>query len=273
MTTPADPRSRRISPVALVTGGGRGIGRAISERLARSGYAVAVNYVSDARSAEQLSSTLRSAGHRVEAVRADVSDPAEVAAMLAEITRRFGESPAIVVNNVGEFSLSQVHDTSVQRWQRVIDSNLNSAFYVTRELLPEMRRRRFGRIVFIGMAQMLAVRGAPSIAAYAVAKAGVAVLARSLAVEEAPHGITVNCVAPGLIDNGYLPPGQEEWMLGQCPSGRLGRPDEVADAVEFVISDKASYVNGATLSVSGGWEWENRQVEHNADVKRIFEET
>jgi NAD(P)-dependent dehydrogenase (short-subunit alcohol dehydrogenase family) len=269
MTTPTDARRPRV---ALVTGGGRGIGRVVSERLAVNGHAVAINYLDDARAAEELASSLRSDGLHAEAVRGDVSDPDAVTAMVAEVRSRFGESPAVVVNNVGEFSLGQVHETSAPRWRRIIDSNLNSAFYVTRELLPEMRRRRFGRVVFIGMAQMLRVRGAPSIAAYAAAKAGVAVLARSLAVEEAPHGITVNCVAPGLIDNGHLPPGQAEWMRGQCPSGRMGRPEEVADAVEFVISDRATYVNGATLSVSGGWEWENRQVEHNAEVRRLFDE-
>ena len=177
-----------------------------------------------------------------------------------------------MVNNVGEFILSQVHDTSVDRWKMVIDSNLNSAFYVTHEALPEMRRRRFGRVVFIGMAPTLQLRGAPNVAAYAVAKTGVAVLARSLAVEEAPYGITVNCVAPGLVDNGHLPPEQADWMRSRVPSGRLGRPAEVADTIAFVISDRAAYISGATISVSGAWEWDNRPVDHDAAVENLFED-
>jgi 3-oxoacyl-[acyl-carrier protein] reductase len=258
--------------VALVTGGGRGIGRAISRRLARDGYAVAINYLRDARAAEELAAELGSEGRIAVPVRADVTDPDAVERLLAEVADRLGDHPSVVVNNVGEFSLSQLRDTSTDRWRAVIDSNLNSAFYVTRAALPQMRQRRRGRVVFIGMAQTLQVRGAPSIAAYAVAKTGISVLARSLAVEEAPFGITVNCVAPGLTDNGYLPPEQARWMETHSPSGRLARPDEIADVVAFVLSERAAYVNGATISVSGGWEWENRLVERDSEVTRLFEE-
>jgi NAD(P)-dependent dehydrogenase (short-subunit alcohol dehydrogenase family) len=258
--------------VALVTGGSRGIGRAISERLARTGHAVAINYLNDAETAQDLAARLRAEGHVAEPVRGDVTDPASVRRTLARTAELFGAAPAVLVNNVGEFSLSQLHDTSVERWKRIIDSNLNSAFYVTHEALPAMRRQRYGRIVFIGMAQALLVRGAPSVAAYAVAKTGITVLTRSLAVEEAPYGITVNCVAPGLVDNGYLPPEQAGWMRSQCPSGRMGVPEDIANTVEFVISARAGYLAGATISVSGGWEWENRQVEHNGAVRELFAE-
>lgn len=265
----ADNRTRRV---ALVTGGSRGIGRAIAERLAWDGYELAINYVNDPQLAEELTSALRSEGLQAEPVRGDVCDPAAVEHIFSHILDRLGEHPTVVVNNVGEFSLSPIRDTSAERWTRIIDSNLNSAFYVTREALPEMRRRGYGRVVFIGMAPTLQVRGAPNISAYAVAKTGIAVLARSLAVEEAPHGITVNCVAPGLIDNGYLPPEQARWMQSRVPSGRLGRPEEVADAVAFVISDQARYISGATISVSAGWEWENRPVEHDAGMEKLFED-
>lgn len=256
--------------VALVTGGGRGIGRAISERLASLGYTVVVNYVSDAAAAEDVAKSLDAKGFVAHPMRADVCSPDAVADLYARIDRDLGERPAVVVNNVGEFGLSTVHDTGVERWNRIIDSNLNSAFYVTREALPAMRRRRHGHIVFIGMAATLRIRGAANVAAYAIAKTGVAVLARTLAAEEAAYGIRTNCVAPGLIDNGYLPPEQAAWMVGRVPSGRLGRPEEIADAVAFLISDQARYVSGATLSVSGGWDWDNRKPDHDAGVERLF---
>jgi 3-oxoacyl-[acyl-carrier protein] reductase len=258
--------------VALVTGGSRGIGRAISERLACIGHPVVINYASDAAAAEDLADSLNAKGFAAHPMRGDVCTPRAVADLYARIDRDLGERPAVVVNNVGEFGLGAIHDTGVDRWNRIIDSNLNSAFYVTREALPDMRRRRHGRIVFIGMAATLRIRGAANVAAYAIAKTGVAVLARTLASEEAGYGITANCVAPGLIDNGYLPPAQATWMVSRVPSGRLGRPEEVADAVAFLLSDQAQYVSGATLSVSGGWDWDNRQADHDTGVERLFTE-
>jgi 3-oxoacyl-[acyl-carrier protein] reductase len=257
-------------PVALVTGGSRGIGRAITERLARDGHAVAINYAVDSTAAEELTAKLRAEGLDAEPVQGDVCEPDQVTRIFTHIADRFGAHPSVVVNNVGEFALGTTADMSPGRWKRIIDSNLNSAFYVTREALPEMRRNRYGRVIFIGMAPTLQVRGAPNIAAYAVAKTGVSILTRSLATEEAGHGITVNCVAPGLMDNGYLSPSEAQWMLSRVPSGRLGRPEEVANAIGFLISDQAQYVNGATLSVSGGWEWDNRPVEHDTVVEHVF---
>ena len=257
--------------VALVTGGHRGIGAALSTRLAQDGYAVAVNFRNNVSAANDLVDSLRARGLVAAAVQADVSIPEQVAEMYSEVIGRLGASPAVVVNNVGEFDLGQVADSSPDRWRRIIESNLNSAFYVTHAALSAMRRARYGRVIFIGMAPTLVLRGAPNIAAYAVAKTGVAVLARTLAVEEAPHGITVNCIAPGLIDTGYLPPEQVEWMRARVPSGRLGHPEEVAEALGYLISDRAGYVSGATLSVSGAWDWEDRPADHDHVVTTTFE--
>lgn len=259
------------NPVALVTGGGRGIGRALCARLASDGATVVVNYRGDAAAAGSLVEELTAAGHTAVAVQADVTDSDQVARMVDEVTRRFA-APSIVVNNVGEFVLGSVADTSEARWRAVLDSNLHSVFVVTKAVLPAMRAARFGRIVNIGLAPTHLVRGAPNLAAYSIAKTGVAILTRTVAVEEAQFGVTVNCVAPGLIDNGYLPPEQAEWMRARVPAGRLGRPEEVADAVAFLVSARASYISGATLAVAGAWDWENRPTGHDQMVDRLFQE-
>ncbi|WP_308820188.1 SDR family NAD(P)-dependent oxidoreductase [Pseudonocardia alni] len=272
MIMATDPEAPRARPIALVTGAGKGIGRAIAVRLARDGADTVINFARDEEAASGTVAALRAEGCRAMAIQADVTDTSEVDDLFTRISTEFGAAPSIVVNNVGEFSLSAVRDTSDDRWRRLIDSNLNSAFFVSRRALPGMRLAGHGRIVFIGLSPALEVRGAPNIPAYAVAKTGVTVLTRCLAAEEAPFGITVNCVAPGLIDNGFLPPEQAEWMKARVPAGRLGTPEEVADAVAYVTSERAGYVSGATLSVSGGWEWDNRPVSHDQAVQDLFED-
>jgi 3-oxoacyl-[acyl-carrier protein] reductase len=179
----------------------------------------------------------------------------------------------VLVNNVGEFGLSPIAAMSYVEWRKILGSNLDSAFLMSSLALPGMRQRGYGRIINIGLGPVHLVRAAPNIAAYAVAKTGVVVLTLSLAAEEAPYGITVNCVSPGLIDNGHLPPEQAQWMHKRVPMGRLGRAEEVARAVAFLVSDEASYVSGANLTVSGGWDWFNRPVDHDGDVTGLFLET
>lgn len=137
-------------------------------------------------------------------------------------------------------------------------------------ILPGMRERRKGRIINIGLSPTHMVRSAPNIAAYSISKTGVLILTRTLASEEAPYGITVNCLSPGLIDNGYLPPEQAKWMEKRVPMGRLGRPEEVANAVTFLVSKKASYISGANLSVSGAWDWDDRPTNHDNEVYDLF---
>jgi NAD(P)-dependent dehydrogenase (short-subunit alcohol dehydrogenase family) len=263
-------RSSVAGRVALVTGGARGIGVALCERLADEGAHVVVNYRNDAATARSLVQRLRLTGGRAVEARADVCDAEEAAGLVHTAAEHFGAPVTILVNNVGEFTLSPVAATSAQRWQSVIDSNLNSAFYVTLAALPGMREQRFGRIVMLGLSPALEVRGAPNIAAYAVAKTGIAVLTRSLAAEESAYGITVNCVAPGLVDNGHLPPEQASWMAKRVPSGRLGTGQDIAEAMSFLVSDRAAYISGATLAVSGGWDWSDRPLDHDGEVTELF---
>ena len=266
MTTEAEAG---MGQVALVTGGGRGIGRGISFALAEAGMQVAVNYRSDRAAAAAAVEQIRCTGGEASAHGGDVSDPREAAALVDAVQSRYGRLD-VLVNNVGEFSLSPVAATSDERWRRVIDSNLSSAFYMIKAVLPGMRRRRHGRIVNIGLSPTHLVRGAPNLAPYAIAKTGVGILTRSVATEEARHGITVNCVSPGLIDNGFLPPEQEEWMRKRVPAGRLGSPGDVAAAVVFLVSERAGYVSGANLAVAGAWDWEDRPTDHDGAVTELF---
>jgi NAD(P)-dependent dehydrogenase (short-subunit alcohol dehydrogenase family) len=267
MSTPIADERR----VALVTGGSRGIGQAIAERLARDGAIVAVNFRSRRDAADELAARLCGVGAEVTCHRADVRDPREAASLIAEVHQSHGRLD-ILVNNVGEFGLSPLAATSDERWRNIIDSNLTSAFHTSRLALPGMRQQSYGRIVNIGLSPVHLIRGAPNVAPYAIAKSGVVILTRSLAVEEAAYGITVNCVSPGLIDSGLLPPEQHEWMRKRMPSGRLGRPEDVADAVGFLVSDRASYVSGANLAVSGAWDWEDRTTEHDRTVTALFQD-
>ncbi|MEO3780394.1 SDR family oxidoreductase [Micromonospora sp. B11E3] len=254
---------------ALVTGGSRGIGRAIAVALARAGWDVAVNYRADSDAAQVTVGQVAAQGRRGVAVAGDVTDPDDAARVVARAEERLGPLGALV-NNVGEFHFKPLGAMSYDEWRGVLDSNLGSAFLMSRLVLPGMRQRRFGRIVNIGLGPVHLVRAAPNVAAYAVAKTGVVVLTMSLAAEEAPYGIRVNCVSPGLIDNGFLPPEQAGWMHKRVPMGRLGEADEVAEAVAFLASDRASYVSGANLTVSGGWDWFNRPTDHDGDVTGLF---
>lgn len=255
--------------VALVTGASRGIGAVIAEALGGAGWDVAVNYRSDEVAAREVAGRIEAGGRRAVAIQADVSRPEEAGAAVAEARDRLGPVE-VLVNNVGEFFFKPLGAMTPDEWRLVIDSNLSSAFYLSQAVLPQMRGRRRGRVVNVGLGPVSLVRAAPNVAAYAIAKTGVVVLTSSMAVEEAPYGITVNCVSPGLIDNGYLPAEQADWMKARVPMGRLGRAEEVADAVLYLVSDRASYVSGANLSVSGGWDWLNRPTDHDGDVTGLF---
>ncbi|WP_187345673.1 SDR family oxidoreductase [Sorangium cellulosum] len=255
--------------VALVTGSSRGIGKAIALRLAEQGADVAVNYHSNRGAAEQTAAEIRALGRRTMVVQADVTRPDAAAELFSGVEAQLGPVD-ILVNNVGDFFFKPLAAMTDDEWRNVMDSNLSSVHYLCRAAVARMRQRKSGRIINIGLSPTYAIRGAPNVAAYSIAKTGVLILTRSLATEEAPHGILVNCVSPGLIDNGYLPPAQKEWMERRVPMGRLGRASEVADAVAFLASDRASYVSGANIAVAGGWDWTDRGTEHDRRVEDLF---
>jgi 3-oxoacyl-[acyl-carrier protein] reductase len=242
---------------ALVTGGSRGIGAATARALGKRGATVAVGYLQDDENAAAFAADTATEGIQCLAVAADVATSAGAAQLVEKVQAEIGPLD-ILVNNVGDFDRRRLSETSPDEWDHIIASNLSSAFYMSRCVLPSMRSRRRGHIVNIGLAAAYALRAAANIAPYAIAKAGIEILTRSLASEEGGSGIMINCVAPGLIDNGHLSAHEREWMLRRVPSGRLGRPEDVAEVVAFVVSPKACYVSGATIAVSGGWDWADR---------------
>jgi 3-oxoacyl-[acyl-carrier protein] reductase len=239
---------------ALITGSTRGIGRAIAARLARDGCAVVVNHASEA-GADEVLREIRSSGGRAHAVRADITDPEACRRLIGEATERLGPID-VLVNNLGPFLERPIAETTDADWRQMIDGNLSSAFFCARAVLPEMRERRSGCIINIGALNSEVSPGMTHEApAYFVAKAGLMMLTRILARTEGSHGIRVNAVGPGFIETeayaDWDPNEQARWR-SHIPLGRFGTPAEVAEAVSFLASDKASYISGAILQVHGG---------------------
>lgn len=239
--------------VALVTGASRGIGRAVALELGRAGYAVCVNYLSSEDAARQVADTLRAGGSDAVAIRADVADSAAVAEMVRRTEKELGPV-TLLVNNAGVAGQAQFQDISDEMWDRYLAVNLGGARNTIRAVLPHMLSEKRGAIVNIS--SIWGLRGASCEVAYACTKAAIIALTRSLAMELAPSGIRVNCVAPGVIDTDMVQVlGQETLrdLAEQTPLGRLGRPEDIAHAVAFLASDKASFITGQVLGADGGF--------------------
>ena len=231
--------------VALVTGAARGIGKAIALALAQAGADVAVNYREREQEALAVGEAVRKLGRRASAIRADVSDSAAVAGLIAAIESELG-GVDILVNNAGIAIRRSIDDLTEADFDRTIAVNLKSAFLCTQAVLPHMRARRWGRIVNISSG---AARGAGGIGLhYNASKAGMEGLTRGYAARLVKEGITVNAVAPTLIATDMVPPSSE--TAARIPLGRLGLPDEVAQAVLMVAGN--AYMTGQTIAVNGG---------------------
>jgi 3-oxoacyl-[acyl-carrier protein] reductase len=237
---------------ALVTGASRGIGRAIALRLAGEGANVVVNYHTNADAATSVADAIKAAGGEVSVVQADVARQADVERLIQAALSAFSRID-VVVNNAGITRDTLLMRMSEDDWDTVLDTNLKSAFLVTRAVLRPMLRQRHGRIVNI--TSISGVIGNAGQANYSASKAGLIGFTRSMAREVASRNITCNAVAAGVIDTEIwqgVPESTVESMLQMIPAGRKGTPEDVAEAVAFLASDAAAYITGQVLNVDGG---------------------
>jgi len=240
--------------VCLVTGGSRGIGAAVAREAARQGAYVAINYFRSQAAALELTDEIRKNGGQALAVRADVASAADVDDLFGQVERELGPVQ-ILVNNAGVALQALLVDTSVEQWTYLMDINLKGPFLCCRRALPSMMERRWGRIVNI--ASVWGLRGASMESVYAASKGGLIAFTRSLAAEMGTWGICVNAVAPGPVESDMLhsslDAGELKSLAAEVPLGRLGSSAEVAAACLFLMSEQAAYINGAVLSIDGGW--------------------
>ncbi len=242
-----------MNKTAFVTGASRGIGRAIAKKLAQDGYRVGINYLKEEGKANTLVDELRALGYEAMAVQADVSDAAAVTAAIRTVERTF--SPVdVLVNNAGIAQQDLFQYTDATLWRRLFAVNVDGAYHTIQAVLPDMIARRSGSIVNIS--SMWGLRGASCEVGYSATKAAVIGLTRSLAMELAPSHIRVNCVAPGVIHTDMVDKLGEETMESlreQTPLGRLGTPEDIAQAVSFLAGDSASFITGQVLTADGGF--------------------
>jgi 3-oxoacyl-[acyl-carrier protein] reductase len=232
--------------IALVTGSSRGIGRDIALKLTDVASGVAVHYKNDKAAAEKVVKKIREKGKLAASFGADLTKEIEALALIGKVEDKFGQI-GILVNNVGPIIVKSWEKVTSSEWDYILHSNLMSALYCLKAVLPGMRKRKWGRIINIGYSRAEQLVAFSKITPYAIAKTGLLILTRSVAASEASAGITVNMVSPGLVEGGILPESKS------VPKGRLGKFEDISSAVLFLVSDEADFISGTNLVVAGGW--------------------
>jgi 3-oxoacyl-[acyl-carrier protein] reductase len=238
--------------VALITGGAKGIGRAVALDLAGQGWSVAICYRTSEREADDTRAAIERHGVRALAIRADVSDPVAAEGLVHRVEGEWQRIDALI-NGAGPYHRVNLLDETVEGWRSMFANNLDPVFYLARAVAPGMKTRNWGRIVSFAMANADQHVAQPFVTAHYIAKSGVLILTRSLAKLLAPHGITVNTISPGFIASGSAPESELASMVKNIPAGYVGSLGDAVSAVRFLVSDDARYVTGANLHLSGGW--------------------
>lgn len=232
--------------VALVTGSSRGLGRAIALKLADFVSGVAVHYHFRKKAAGEVVKEIEGKGKKSAAFAADLTRKDEVNGLISDVKKKFN-SIDILINNFGPILVKPWERVTNAEWEYILRGNLGSALYCLKAVLPGMKERKWGRIINIGYSRVEQLVAFSSITPYAIAKTGLLILTRSAAASVSSSGITVNMVSPGLMEGGVLPLGRK------TKKGRLGKFKDVAEAVLFLVSEKADYITGTNLIVAGGW--------------------
>jgi 3-oxoacyl-[acyl-carrier protein] reductase len=241
-----------VRPRALVTGGSRGIGAACAVRLAEEGWDVAVHYHSGAEEAEEVARRVRGAGGRAVTLQADLGDAPDCEDLVARTVEDLGGLDSVIAN-AGVYDRAHLDDLPPERWARTISVNLSGSFHVVRAAVPHLRASEAGTVVL--MSSQLARLGSAHGAHYAASKTAIEGLTKALALELGPHGVRVNCVAPGMTRTAILDPYSEEELARRAeavPVRRIGEPKDVAAAVALLVSEDSSYMTGAVVHVNGG---------------------
>ena len=236
----------------LITGAAKGIGAAIAEELANKGYQVIINYKTSEQKAQELKTKLTNNGQNVEIYQADVTKKEEVEQMVEYIVNKYGKID-VLVNNAGISQIKPFADIEEDEWDNMINSNLKSVYLVTKQVIHNMLQNQSGAI--INISSIWGITGASCEVHYSAAKAGIIGMTKALAKEMALSNITVNAIAPGMIEtdmNSELTPEETDEVVNEIPLKRMGKPEEIAKTVKFLI--ETPYITGQTIRVDGGWE-------------------
>jgi 3-oxoacyl-[acyl-carrier protein] reductase len=240
------------SKAALITGGARGIGRAVALDLASRGWSVAICYRNSASAAHEVLESIRGYGMAALAFQCDVSDPIAATAMVRDLGNQWGRIDALI-NSAGPYHRIPLLEETNEGWHLMFDNNLHPVFYLSKAVVPLMKQRNWGRIICFSMSNAEQLIAQPHLTAHYISKVGLIVLMRSLARLVAPYGITANCIAPGYINSGSAPEEELEAAVKRIPAGYIGTVEETAAVVRFLVSDDARYINGANIQISGAW--------------------
>ena len=238
--------------VALITGGARGIGRAIALSLAEEGWWIAICYRTSKDDGEKTQTEIQERGGKCLVLQCDVSDSKAAEDLIKQVEKELGQVDALI-NCAGPYHRVNLLEETVEGWHSMFDNNLHPNFYLSRLVAPGMKERKWGRIISFSMANADRQSAQPHVTAHYIAKVGVLVLTRSLARLLAPHGITVNAISPGFINSGSAPEAELELMKTKIPAGYIGGTDDAVSVVRFLLSEEAKYVNGANIHLSGAW--------------------